>query len=201
MDRFTAPRRRRWPGSGTCMGRRRRWRNMHPAFWPIPGRPMDWSRRCCRPWWTAWVRRRRLGTGRPRAATRPSCGASALTWRPIQIGRCTCPRSARRSVSPVARCEPAAGSTLGMGPLRYLWLRRMEQARRALAISDPATVTVTEIATRYAFWELAASRWPIGRVRRIAVGGAPPFPRRHRRGLASHGPRTAPSGKKYDENA
>ena len=39
------------------------------------------------------------------------------------------------------------GQYLGMGPLRYLWLRRMEQARRALAISDPATVTVTELVT------------------------------------------------------
>jgi AraC-like DNA-binding protein len=41
-----------------------------------------------------------------------------------------------------------------MGPLRYLWLRRMEQARRALAICDPTAATVTEIATNYGFWEL-----------------------------------------------
>jgi len=43
---------------------------------------------------------------------------------------------------------------LGMSPTRYLWLRRMYLARRALRMADPTTATVTEIATSYAFWEL-----------------------------------------------
>jgi len=43
---------------------------------------------------------------------------------------------------------------LGMSPTRYLWLRRMHLARRALRMADPTTTTVTEIATSYAFWEL-----------------------------------------------
>jgi AraC-like DNA-binding protein len=43
---------------------------------------------------------------------------------------------------------------LGMGPVHYLWLRRMHFARRALVLADPATATVTEIATEFGFWEL-----------------------------------------------
>jgi AraC-like DNA-binding protein len=43
---------------------------------------------------------------------------------------------------------------LGMGPVRYLWLRRMHLARRALIAADQATATVTEIAMNHGFWEL-----------------------------------------------
>ena len=43
---------------------------------------------------------------------------------------------------------------LGMGPIRYLWLRRMTLARRALLSADPMLRTVTEIATEHGFWEL-----------------------------------------------
>jgi AraC-like DNA-binding protein len=43
---------------------------------------------------------------------------------------------------------------LGMGPKRYLLLRRMHQARRALLRGGPESTTVTEIATNYGFWEL-----------------------------------------------
>ncbi|HEY2758619.1 MAG TPA: helix-turn-helix domain-containing protein [Pseudolabrys sp.] len=43
---------------------------------------------------------------------------------------------------------------LGMAPVRYLWLRRMHLARAALMRADPATATVTEIATSHGFWEL-----------------------------------------------
>jgi AraC-like DNA-binding protein len=43
---------------------------------------------------------------------------------------------------------------LGVGPTRYLWLRRMHLARRALIHADPSNTTVTQIASGYGFWEL-----------------------------------------------
>jgi AraC-like DNA-binding protein len=43
---------------------------------------------------------------------------------------------------------------LGLSPRKYLWLRRMHLARKALASADPSTTTVTVVATDYGFWEL-----------------------------------------------
>jgi transcriptional regulator GlxA family with amidase domain len=42
----------------------------------------------------------------------------------------------------------------GMGPKRYLMLRRLQLARSALLNGDPRTDSVTSIATRFGFWEL-----------------------------------------------
>jgi AraC-like DNA-binding protein len=43
---------------------------------------------------------------------------------------------------------------LGMGPIRYMWLRRMHLAHQALTRADRSTATVTEIATHFGFCEL-----------------------------------------------
>lgn len=42
---------------------------------------------------------------------------------------------------------------LGMGPIHYLWLRRMHLARRAL-LAPTGSETVTDVATNHGFWEL-----------------------------------------------
>jgi AraC-like DNA-binding protein len=49
-----------------------------------------------------------------------------------------------------AACE----EHLGMGPIRYLNLRRMHLVRRALARADVSRATVTRLATDHGFWEL-----------------------------------------------
>ncbi|MGY8683980.1 helix-turn-helix domain-containing protein [Bradyrhizobium sp. UFLA05-153] len=43
---------------------------------------------------------------------------------------------------------------LGMGPIRFLTLRRMHLVHRALLSAVPSTSTVTRIATDHGFWEL-----------------------------------------------
>ncbi|MFL5238280.1 MAG: helix-turn-helix domain-containing protein [Rhizomicrobium sp.] len=49
-----------------------------------------------------------------------------------------------------AACE----EHLGMGPIRYLTLRRMNLVRRALLRADSSNTTVTRIVTDHGFWEL-----------------------------------------------
>jgi transcriptional regulator GlxA family with amidase domain len=49
-----------------------------------------------------------------------------------------------------AACE----ERLGMGPIRYLTLRRMHLVHRALVRTPPSTATVTQVATDHGFWEL-----------------------------------------------
>jgi AraC-like DNA-binding protein len=44
--------------------------------------------------------------------------------------------------------------SLGMGPIRFLWLRRMHLARRELLQVSPETASVTAIAMDHGFWQL-----------------------------------------------
>jgi transcriptional regulator GlxA family with amidase domain len=41
---------------------------------------------------------------------------------------------------------------MGVGPKRYLQLRRLHLSRRTLRLASADAVTVTEVATRYGFW-------------------------------------------------
>jgi AraC-like DNA-binding protein len=49
-----------------------------------------------------------------------------------------------------AACE----DNLGMGPIRFLALRRMHLVHRALLLADHRSTTVTQVATDHGFWEL-----------------------------------------------
>ena len=68
---------------------------------------------------------------------------------------------------PERALERACQDFLGMGPKRYLWLRRLHLARRALIESDAAETKVAAVALAHGFWEL-------GRIRR----SVPPVLRR-----------------------
>ena len=48
----------------------------------------------------------------------------------------------------------ACAANLGMGPIRYLALRRMHLVHRALLLADHRSITVTQVATDHGFWEL-----------------------------------------------
>jgi AraC-like DNA-binding protein len=61
---------------------------------------------------------------------------------------CAAVGAAERTIR--AACE----DHLGMGPIRYLALRRMHLIRRALLRADSSTATVTGIAMDHGFWEL-----------------------------------------------
>jgi AraC-like DNA-binding protein len=55
-----------------------------------------------------------------------------------------------------ASCE----EHLGMGPIRFLTLRRMHLVHRALLRTDPSRSTVTRVVTNHGFWELG--RFSVG---------------------------------------
>jgi AraC-like DNA-binding protein len=69
--------------------------------------------------------------------------------RPLYLPEiCTAIGVAERTLR--ASCE----EHLGMGPIRFLTLRRMHLAHRALLHADPSEATVTRIVTNQGFWEL-----------------------------------------------
>jgi AraC-like DNA-binding protein len=69
--------------------------------------------------------------------------------RPLYLPEvCAALRVAERSLR--ASCE----EHLGMGPIRYLTLRRMHLVRKALLLAEHSETTVTTVATDHGFWEL-----------------------------------------------
>ena len=77
-----------------------------------------------------------------------------------------------------------------MGPAQYLWLRRMNLARRALRLADPGKTTVTAIATEFGFWELGRFavqyRQLFGELPSATLRLAPDLPKEN----SVHGPKT-----------
>ncbi|MFO1161294.1 MAG: helix-turn-helix domain-containing protein [Reyranellaceae bacterium] len=67
---------------------------------------------------------------------------------------------------------------VGMGPIRYLWLRRMHLAHRALLLAEPGSTSVTDVATHHGFWELGRFsveyRSLFGKTPSAARSAAPP---------------------------
>jgi AraC-like DNA-binding protein len=69
--------------------------------------------------------------------------------RPLHLPEiCTAVGAAERTL------RNACEENLGMGPIRYLALRRMHLVHRALLLADHRSTTVTQVATDNGFWEL-----------------------------------------------
>jgi AraC-like DNA-binding protein len=93
--------------------------------------------------------RARVGGSHARIIARFEEFLEARRYEPVYLAEiCAAIRASERTLR--ACCQ----EHLGMGPMHYLWLRRMHLAHRALLCADPATATVTAIATEYGFWEL-----------------------------------------------
>jgi AraC family ethanolamine operon transcriptional activator len=60
--------------------------------------------------------------------------------------------------------QRAFTETISMGPVRYLTVKRLAAVRSELRRSDPAATTVTDIATKFGFWELGRFARDYGRV-------------------------------------
>jgi AraC-like DNA-binding protein len=69
--------------------------------------------------------------------------------RPVYLSEiCVAAQASERTV------RACCNEHLGMGPVRYLWLRRMHLARHALLLASEGEATVTSIAMEHGFWEL-----------------------------------------------
>lgn len=92
----------------------------------------------------------RIGTSRHKTIIRRFEElVSANPYRPLHLADvCAATGATERTL---LRC---CHDHLGMGPIRFLWLRRMNMVRAALARADAMSSSVTEVATAHGFWEL-----------------------------------------------
>ena len=101
-----------------------------------------------------------LAGGRPAPAWRPGERRGALIRRMEELlaGRRSLPvyvTDLCQSLGVGERAlERACQDFLGMGPKRYLWLRRLHLARRSLVETDASQTTVAQVALAHGFWEL-----------------------------------------------
>jgi AraC-like DNA-binding protein len=92
---------------------------------------------------------RRIGPSPAKVMARFEDFLSARQFEPVYLAEiCTAIGTSERTLR--TYCQ----DRFGMGPMRYLWLRRMHLARRALLRTGREAATVTKIATSHGFWEL-----------------------------------------------
>jgi AraC-like DNA-binding protein len=105
--------------------------------------------------------------------------ATANPHRPLHLAEvCAATGATERTL---LRC---CHDQFGMGPIRFLWLRRMNMVRAALSRANAISANVTQVATAHGFWELG----------RFAVSYRRIYGESPSRTLARARPSTSPGG-------
>ena len=98
-----------------------------------------------------WIHR----NGSPLEISRKQIIRKAIDFVDQRIGEYTSVRDLATAADVSERTlRTAFREYFGVGPVRFLKLRTLHQARHALKVSTRSLTTVTEIATRFGVWEL-----------------------------------------------